>query len=79
MKKSILILCAAFALVGCSQQGGGTSTGEQSTTGSSTNNVPSSNTSTNELNPVPNQTSQGAATSPGDTNNGSSATGTPKQ
>ena len=66
MKKSILILCAAFALVGCSQQGGGTNTGEQPSGGTSSSTAPSSTTNSND---------QGAATAPGGANSGS-ATGT---
>src|SRR6267154_5544473 len=63
MKKSILILCAAFGLVGCNQQGGGTDTGEQPSSSTMSNTPSSGTTSTN----------QGGATTPGSSSSGSSS------
>ena len=73
MKKSILILSAAFALIGCKQQGG-TSDQYSTDTGSSITNMRNTRAFTNYS--APDTNNQGAASSVGGTNTGS-ATSSP--
>jgi hypothetical protein len=74
MKKSILILSAAFALVGCKPQGG---TSDQYSTDTGTTvstNMRSTSSLTNYSTPDVN--SQGAASSQGGTNTGAASSST---